>query len=396
PYTVPSPKGVFQELYYWDTYFTCIGLLHSGKHRLALDNTRNLLSEVARFGYVPNGNRTYYLTRSQPPFLAPLVEAVAAALPDVPLREEALPLLRREYAFWMEHRATPAGLARHGHQADRAALLAFAPEIAALIGLPDDPGAWEAALPLLSHKMAECETGWDFNPRFENRCEDFCPVDLNSLLYLYERFFADHGAPGEKAAFSRRAEERRERLAKLCWDAAEGGFFDYDFRNERRSRVASAANFHALWAGLATAKQAAAIAERIVPRLELPFGLASCARAEAEGPGAVRPQWGWPNSWPCIQLLAYTGLHRYGHEEAALRIAEKYLAAVARVFSGTGELWEKYNAVDGSTHTVNENGYIVADRAEGGAPEGAPSMMGWTAGVFLDALAFRRRITGRK
>ena len=391
PYTVPSCKGVFQELYYWDTYFTCLGLLHSGRVDLAVANTRNLLAQVERHGYVPNGNRTYYMTRSQPPYLAALVERVAAAQGEAGgvLLREALPTLRREYRFWMERRATPTGLSRYGHLADRAGLLAFAPEIAARIGLtlPETTEETEAALPVIAHTMAECESGWDFNPRFEHRCEDFCPVDLNSLLYGYERCFAVHGDGAERTEAAAAAERRRALLVERCWDEERGGFFDYDFRTGRRSAIVSAAAFQPLWAGLATTEQAAATVERILPLLERPFGLAACVPVA----GGRRCQWDYPNGWACLHHIAYEGLRRYGYADAARRIAGKYLAVVGRVFAETGELWEKYNVEEGSRRTGDEAGYSVSSRDEGGLADTVPPLMGWTAGVFLDALALYRR-----
>ena len=386
PYTIPSRNDVFQEFYYWDTYFTSIGLLLSEREDLALSNTKNLLALAERYGFVPNGNRTYYLHRSQPPYIAALVNAVADTLKDSGLRQAALPTLRREYAFWTTRRMTPTGLSRYGHDADDKEVFEFAAAVASRIGIeavsPSD-------LAIYSHKYAECESGWDFNPRFEHRCEDFCPVDLNSLLYLYERFLAEHGDPGERAHAARQAEDRKARMCELCWDSTRGGFFDYDFKNGRRSPIVSVAALQPLWAGIATQEQAALTLEKVVPQLEFAFGIAACAPSS----DSRVCQWNYPNGWPCLHHIAYVGLHRYGHTEAALRIAGKYLATIARVFEETGDLWEKYNVEDGSTRTLNETGYITDDpriKDPSAVPDTAPAMMGWTAGVFLDALKFYR------
>ena len=117
PYTIPCRNGAFQELYYWDTYFTALGLAGTGRADLAAANARNLLAQVERFGFVPNGNRSYYLSRSQPPYLAPLVGLAADALGDDALVREALPRLEEEYRFWTTRRTAPNGLSRHGHHA---------------------------------------------------------------------------------------------------------------------------------------------------------------------------------------------------------------------------------------------------------------------------------------
>ena len=313
PYTIPSRKDVFQELYYWDTYFTSIGLLLSKRGDLALSNTKNLLAQAERYGFVPNGNRTYHLTRSQPPYLAALVNTVADALSESGLRQTALPILRREYAFWTTRRITSTGLSRYGHHADHQALLDSAPGIAPRIGLETMS---DSDLLILSHALAECESGWDFNPRFEHRCEDFCPVDLNSLLYLYERFLAEHGDSGECADAESRAEHRKALLFELCWDGERGGFFDYDFEHGRRSSVVAVSALQPLWAGIATAEQAEISLQRIVPQLEFPFGLAACAPSS----DSRNCQWNYPNGWPLQMLELRKTLDARIHNNLAARM----------------------------------------------------------------------------
>lgn len=388
PYTIPSRRGAFQELYYWDTYFTCIGLLGTGRADLAMDNTRNLLAQVARFGFVPNGNRTYYLSRSQPPYLGPLVGLVADATGDDALIRDAVPLLAREHAFWTTRRLTPTGLSHHGHHATREELIEFFPTVRHRLGRPD--ARPEDNLDLAARTMAECETGWDLNSRFDRRCPDFCPVDLNSTLWLLETLLARWTSGVERSRWQSLADRRRELIFALCWDESRGGFFDYDHAGGCRSEVVSAATFQPLWAGLATPEQAAAVVKRLLPGLEFAFGVSSVAPGEK--PSIF--QWDHPNGWPCIQHLVYRGLARYGYRDEARRIAEKYVASVCRAYDATGDLWEKYNVLDGSHHTKEEAGYLInpVNLAAGEACESAttvpPSMMGWTAGVFVDAAGF--------
>ncbi|EIQ01393.1 neutral trehalase [Opitutaceae bacterium TAV1] len=398
PYTIPCRRDAFQELYYWDTWFTAVGLLGTGRAGLAVDNTRNLLAQVRRFGFVPNGNRTYYLSRSQPPYLAPLVDLVASATGNRELVREAVPLLEREYAFWTTRRQSPAGLSHHGNHATREELIEFFPTVRNRLGMPDARA--EDHLDLASRTMAECETGWDLNSRFDRRCPDFCPVDLNSNLWLYEtllaRWAGDAGDAGGRAAWLERADRRRELLNTLCWDQDRGVFVDHDHVNRRRSEVLTAATFQPLWTGLADARQAAAVVEKALPVLESAFGVASVEPAKS--PGVF--QWDFPNGWPCIQLLVYRGLERYGFRKEARRVAEKYVASVCRSFAESGDLWEKYNVLDGTQHTVEEAGYLInpVNLAAGkedrnGSPGTAatrepPAMMGWTAGVFIDAVNY--------
>ena len=393
PYTIPCRNEAFQELYYWDTYFTSLGLIGTGRADLAVANTRNLLAQVSRFGYVPNGNRTYYLSRSQPPYLAPLVGLVASATGDDSLVRDAVPLLEREHAFWAGRRMTATGLSHHGNHATREELLEFFPTVQHRLGLPDAKAGDN--LDLASRTMAECETGWDLNSRFDRRCPDFCPVDLNSTLWLLENLLAQWAPEAERERWKALANRRRELIETFCWDAGRDGFFDYDHANKRSSTVVSAALFQPLWVGLATAEEAAAVAEHMLPRLEFAFGVSSVA----PGPEPSPFQWDHPNGWPCIQHIVYRGLERYGYQIEARRVAEKYVASVCRAFVETGDLWEKYNVLDGTHHTVGEAGYLInpvnllEGAADSTATEVPPAMMGWTAGVFIDALSYLEKQT---
>ncbi len=369
PYTVPCTSNAFQELYYWDTYFTCIGLLHSKQQDLAVANVKNFLFLVNRYGFIPNGNRTYYLNRSQPPYLAPLIRLIEAAGIEDSLRAEFYAGIAREYEFWMTRRNSSMGLARYGNHASRDELLDFYEAIAKRAQLPR--GSEEEILIDASHTLSECESGWDFTPRFEHHCEDFCAIDLNANLYLYELLLADLCPPKDRAGWLEKANRRALLVRKYCWNEDEGGFFDYDFRNGRQSPVLSAATFQPLWAGLATPAQAERVVEVALPRLEAAYGIAAC-----EGGSVGRTcQWDHPNGWACVQHIVYRGLARYGYREEALRIASKYLTVVERKFERTGSLWEKYNVEPGLDSNKEEEGWS------------SPAMMGWTAGVYLDALS---------
>jgi len=373
PYIVPCRKDAFQELFYWDTYFACLGLVQSGKMDLAVSNLRNFLYLVQRFGFIPNGSRTYFLNRSQPPYLAPLVQLLLDnGLSGAPV-EEALAGVQAEYGFWDSKRNTASGLARYGGHATRAELMEFFQGTKERVKYTAQTE--EEQLRQASHTLGEAESGWDFTPRFEHRCEDFCPVDLNSNLYVYEKLLAYHSCGKEKKQWKARADLRCERLFKHCWNEESGAFYDYDYKNCRQSHVLAASTFHPLWAGLATNEQASLIREKALPLLELDSAIVTCERNN--GPKVC--QWDYPNAWPCLQTIAYRGLARYGFVKDARRIAAKYVHIVCQGFEETGDLWEKYNAQDGSTNTKAEGGYVT------------PAMMGWTAGAFLDAVAFLNR-----
>src|SRR3954469_16463140 len=99
PHRYLVPGGRFREIYYWDSYFTLQGL---AAHRdLALDMLANFAHLIDRYGHIPNGNRTYYLSRSQPPFFAAMVARLAQHEGDA-LYTRYLPQLLHEHEYWME------------------------------------------------------------------------------------------------------------------------------------------------------------------------------------------------------------------------------------------------------------------------------------------------------
>ncbi len=195
---------------------------------------------------------------------------------------------------------------------------------------------------------------------------------INANLYTYETRLASLSGGAEQNLWSRKAEARRTLFSEYLWNEAEGAFVDCDLASGTKSPVTTAASFHPLWVGLATAAEARQVVDSVLPILEYPFGIVPCVPSF----GSRVTQWAAPNIWPCLQYVTYRGLDRYGYRREALRVASKYLGVVIRSYKQTGDLWEKYNAETGLNDTSNEAGYEL------------PAMMGWTAGVFLDALAF--------
>jgi len=369
-YTCPCIEGNFQTMFYWDTHFTNLGLLRHGLVDLARSNTDNLLWLVTQYGFVPNSTFVADTNRSQPPYLSAMVRDVYEATGDKQWLADAVHGLEAEYEFWMTQRITPMGLSRHFHNATDDYLLNFLPgALANRLGMNSETP--EETLQVSAHYLAEAETGWDFTPRFEGRCADFAPVDLNSLLYVVEMNFAwfagELGADGADDWLAR-AEHRRALMTEHLWDAAEGLFLDYDYVNDRRSRTLSLASFEPLWARLATPEQVAATAARL-DAFEHEHGLAACAR-EYEVPGVptTRFQWGFPSGWPPLHYIAAEGLWRCGFTSDAERVARKFRTLVADKHAETGLLWEKYDVRDGSLASAE---YPCQDQ------------LGWTAGVFV-------------
>lgn len=375
PYSVPSLTGCFQQdMYYWDTYFTNIGLLHDGDFQQALNNVDNILYLIEKFGYMPNGSNVIFIDRSQPPYASMMVRDIYEKSGDKKWLESACKTLEKEYDFWMTQRITPTGLNRHSNNSTREQLVSFFdymktrfPDLASITDST-------AMMTQSSHLVAEAESGWDFNPRFDSRCEDFNPIDLNANLYVYETNFAYfYDQLGKKGAdkWRKAAEKRKKLINKYCYNPKDGCFYDYDFVNHRLSPIYSAAVFNLLWAGVPTKKQAKTIVDNL-PRLEYPCGVVACEK----GPRNRAYQWDYPNAWASFNVLPIAGLDRYGYNADASRIARKYVDSITSIYLTTGNLWEKFNGELGNLDITNE--YEM------------PPFMGWTAGAFIFASDYLR------
>lgn len=381
PHRYVVPGGRFGELYYWDSYFTMHGLARSGHGDLMVEMTRNFAYLVDTYGLVPNGTRNYYLSRSQPPVFALMVdllerERLASAL-------DFLPQLRREYAFWMDG----ADGLRPGHAHRRVVCL---PDGALLNRFWDDrPWPREEAFledmetALRSgrpHHMvfrdlrAAAESGWDFSSRWLDapdpragqpadlatiRTTAMLPVDLNALLWHLEtRLAALCEQAGDAAAQAYRAAAQRREAAILqyLWDGAAGVFVDYDWCRAAPRRYLTAATVMPLYLGLASPEQAQAVAQAVQERLLVDGGLATTECASGQ-------QWDQPNGWAPLQWLAVGGLERYGHEALAREIAQRWLATVASLYTHECKLVEKYRIrrIEGAAHGGGGGEYPLQD-----------------------------------
>lgn len=350
PYAVPG--GRFNEMYGWDSYFIALGLLQDGHQELARSMLEHQLYQIRHYGQVLNANRTYYLTRSQPPFLTAFVSAILEqGEVDASWLRGALATAMQEYAtVWAcPPRATPCGLSRYF---DRGR------------GQPPEtePGHYDAVRESLNdeyflHDRAVRESGHDTTYRLDGCCAHLCTVDLNSLLYRYEVDLADllerhcEGVlPGHPPAslWRERARQRQRWLNELCWDESEGQFFDFDFTTGRRRNYQSATCLWTLWAGLATPKQAERLVEAVQPLVQK-GGLAATSEVSRGPLSASRParQWDFPFGWAPHQMLAWEGLHRYGIETDWCWRWMKMMTDNARDYNGV--IPEKYD-VQAATH----------------------------------------------
>lgn len=362
PYTVPA-VGHFNELYYWDTYFTNLGLLKCGRAQLAKNNVDNMLYLVNKYGFMPNGNTLYFLSRSQPPFLSEMVKDVYEYYNDKVWLTGAFSALEKEYKFWSENRTDEYGLSTYGGTLDEKSIIGMSEDLKRRTGVTEQDGS---DYDLARHSIASCESGWDMNPRWEYEGYNYYNADLNSLLYLLEKnmaYFAAELDNGQQEVWNCRA-EKRQKLMNECMINDDGLFYDYNFKSKGLSKVFSAASFYPLYAGLATKEQAAAAVANL-NKLEAEYGILTCEKNDAP----ATYQWNYPNGWACIQYVVIRGLLNYGYEQEAKRLAAKYITVVERAFDETGNLWEKYNVIEGNVNVSDE--YKM------------PPMMGWSAGVYL-------------
>lgn len=371
PYVVPG--GVFKEMYYWDSFFIMQGLKISRLDNLLDGMVDNMLHLSEEYGIIPNGNRSYYLTRSQPPLLTGMI-AMAAPHKDRAWLEHAYGVAKKEYQnVWMnpETRFVQEGeWNRRGQISRTSGLNRYydpnnhkMPENDKEKPLGLDPTS------ILTSKdlRAECESGWDFTNRFDHRCTDFLPIDLNSLLYKYEKdmagFAEQLGRPEEAADWKLRAEERKQLVNQYMWDEKRGMFMDYDFKNKKRSEYETLASYFPLWTGLATPEQGRRSVENL-KKFEADGGLMTSMQETGE-------QWDAPNGWPNLNLVAMQAAKPYD-PEMSKRLAHKWLDMVSKVQQETGTVYEKYNV---KTCSYNTSGHYPAQ-----------GLFGWTIGSSMAML----------
>ena len=385
PFVVPG--GRFNEMYGWDSYFITLGLLQDGAIDLARSMVDNALYEIVHYGAILNANRTYYLTRSQPPFFTSMLLAVYRRLPKTAANKEWLRAGLQgailEYRnIWMgPDRLTRTGLSRyydtsHGPPPEAGSFDdVFKPYAdRAGMSLEDFKEAYRTGKlqrpeldKYFKDDRAMRESGHDMSYRLIGRCTDLVTVDLNSLLYKIERdvartiadeFGGTLSMPGGQrettSEWNRRAEKRRELVNTYLWDRERGMYSDYDFVQNVRTRYVSATIFYPLWAGLASRQQAESLIQKALPLLEVPGGIVSSTE-ESRGPITdTRPlrQWDSPFGWSPHQMLVWQGLMNYGYTDAAHRLIYRWLFTItSNAANYNGTIPEKYDVVR-RTHQV--------------------------------------------
>ena len=421
------PGGRFNEMYGWDSYFIIVGLLRDGRTELARGMVENFFFEIENYGALLNANRTYYLTRSQPPFLSSMVLAVyeaekQAGHADAAWLARAYPFLVKDYSMWTRdpHLAGSTDLARYydfgdgppaeglqdegGFYRDVASYFMVHPEqadhylVEQKQGQADDGRGASYVIKVCDVEVTmahpECakerivrlsadyykgdrsmrESGFDISFRFGaygSGTHHYAPMCLNSLLYKAERDIEKIsgliGKASETKLWSARAEARKGRIQKYLWDPERGFFFDYEFTAGKKSTYRYLTTYYPLWAGLATPEQAAATVKNLSV-FEHPGGLAM-------SPENTGMQWDYPYGWAPVELLAIQGLRRYGYNTEADRLSYKFLSTVIENFQRDGTIREKYNVVTRSSESPVESGYQMNVIG-----------FGWTNAAFLELL----------
>ena len=406
------PGGRFNEMFGWDSYFIILGLLRDGRIDLAKGMVENFFYEIENYGAVLNANRTYFLTRSQPPFLSSMIKVVYDAeiahdpSPANKARQlrwiaHAYPYARRDHDFWLSdmHRAGNTGLARffdigEGPVPDIAdhsdyyieviKWLVDHPDVHTnyLVQAPENPSATEQAeLAKTSCDMTQSvvckeawsggyrlsrdfykgdravrESGFDISFRFQpfsGSTHHYAAVCLNSLLYKYELDLADFATmlhqTAQTAQWKQEAKARGEAINKYLWNAEKGMFFDYDYTTGEQSSYVYATIFYPLWAGLATKEQAAAVDSHL-GLLDKPGGLTCSTYASGL-------QWDLPFGWAPLNWMAVDGLQKTGFMDDARKISEQFTNTIRKSFEKEGTIHEKYNVETESSNVQLIAGY---------------------------------------
>ncbi|WP_234736743.1 alpha,alpha-trehalase TreF [Tellurirhabdus bombi] len=390
PYPHVVPGGRFREIFYWDSYFTMLGLKQSGRLSLLRNMMDNFTYLIDTYGFIPNGNRTYFQSRSQPPYFAQMVDLMVE-LDGPDALTHYLPYMRQEYNFWMSGSTAlsdtvsaservvqvPGGLVLNRYWDP---LTTPRPE-----AYPKEAEAAQQARHMgispaefSRHIRAACESGWDFSSRWladgksmaTIYAADIVPVDLNCLMYYLEnqlqKAYSQSNNPQEADRFRQLAASRKETIQRLFWSDTHQFFMDYDLVNQQLTPAITLAGVYPLFFKLATPEQAGSVHDRLRDEFLQPGGLITSLERSGQ-------QWDSPNGWAPLQWTAYQALKNYGFDQTAQEVRRRWLHLNDQVFKATGKMTEKYNVV-------------TTDAAGGGGNYPNQDGFGWTNGVYLQLL----------
>ncbi|HET6253754.1 MAG TPA: alpha,alpha-trehalase TreF [Puia sp.] len=387
PYIVPG--GRFREVYYWDSYFTMLGLKESGEIEMIDNMVRNFAFLIENYGHIPNGNRTYYLGRSQPPFFSVMVELLASVKGDS-VYQEFLPAMEKEYEFWMDgaDKLKPGQAYRRVVRLKDGDILNRYWDDATV---PRQESWREDVLTaqksgrdkteMYQDLRAAAESGIDFSSRWfadeKNlitiHTTDMVPPDLNALLYHLEWAISKAmliNKDSAAAGFRQKAIHRGELIQKYCWNKTVNFYTDYNFRTSRQSNHINPGGMYPFcfinenpdYISFLARKAADVIRKKLLK----PGGVVTTEFATGQ-------QWDAPNGWAPLEWMTIWGLDRCGQKELAADIAGRWVRLVEKVYKETGKLMEKYNVVD-------------SDKGGGGGEYPDQDGFGWTNGVTLELI----------
>lgn len=396
PFVVPG--GRFNEMYGWDSYFIGVGLILDDKTELAKAMVDNFVYQINHYGKILNANRTYYLTRSQPPFLSSFIRKVYASMEekDIIWLKNALSAAIKEYEqVWMEPgvKLTETGLSRYfgegigiPTETEKGHFEEILGKYAKKYKLPVEEFRQkytfgELKVPELDryfmHDRAMRESGHDTSWRLVNKAAFLNPVGLNSLLYKYEKdfqylineyfggdFVSDSGKEYSAQYWAEKAESRKELMNKYFWNAEKGSFYDYNFKKGERTDFISATNFYPLWAGLASEEQAEKMVENLMQDLKATGGILSTAKISAErsAENEVQRQWDYPFGWAPHQMLLWNGLLNYGYDAEAQELIYRWLWMITKnAVNYNGTIPEKYDVANATHKVYAEYGNVGTD-----------------------------------
>ncbi|HEY0297891.1 MAG TPA: alpha,alpha-trehalase TreF [Arachidicoccus sp.] len=383
PYPFVVPGGRFGEIYYWDSYFTMLGLKVSGKMDLAEHMANNFTYLIETIGHIPNGNRSYFVTRSQPPFYSHMVRFIAKEKGEIVLIQY-LPSLLKEYEYWMQgSKELSAQLTSVKHvvlMPDGSVANRYwdtenipRPESYALDIATQQKAKDNAAL--FRNLRAGCESGWDFSSRWfadANNLETICttdivPVDLNCLLWHLEITIADAyavvGNEAERTVFVQKALLRKNVVDKYLWDSDNGIYKDYNHLSQSLTPSIHIAMAYPLFVGIAGELQARSVLDFIEKNMLFPGGLVTTTIETSQ-------QWDAAKGWAPMQWIVYQSALKHGAKLFAGKIKSNWCESVEREFASSGKLLEKYNVTNGSN-------------SEGGGEYPNQDGFGWTNAVYL-------------
>ncbi|MDC3269006.1 alpha,alpha-trehalase [Flavobacteriaceae bacterium] len=389
PFVVPG--GRFNEMYGWDSYFESIGLIIDGKKDLAKAMADNFQYEIDYYGKVLNANRSYYLTRTQPPFYTSLIQEVFKFTRDIDWLKSHLKTAIKEYqTVWMVagKRLTQNGLNRY---------------FAEGIGMPPEceKGHFDSIIKPYAdkhnisledyilkynsgdienkelnayfiHDRSVRESGHDTSYRIEGICADLNPVELNALLYKYEMDFGyltetylnNSFESFESSFWYSAANKRAKRMHKYMWNEDRKQYFDFNYITKEQSYFESASNYSPLWAGIVNLETAQTMLKTLMQELKVKGGVVGSSKRSRGEISALRPerQWDYPNGWAPHQMMIWKGLLNYGFNKELQELIYRWLFMITKnAVDYNGTIPEKYNVVTGSHKVFSEYGNVGTD-----------------------------------